>query len=212
MRQLQTDVRKPNDHFEMKNKNRLNYLRVGYLLLLVVQSCCVVTSPYKPLPSDEQLIDLDPRGVVNLFWKSALDGEVEALKKTIGHAGKSMLRDCSQDEVTRDRFGDSIQPHDMPERPNLDEPGDNMEAILNHANVIRIARKRLETDYEFVEEKLFGNEARLTYRRKESPNAFNSEVFFLIFEQRWRIVDIRPEAHLQFVGNKKFGELRNCSE
>jgi hypothetical protein len=189
---------------------------VGLTILFALQLSCFVYSTYDAASSqrsDEELGRLEPQGVAELFWQAALKGDTETIKTIVGRPGDSMRWDCPREVAASDRKATVLANTGVSEEAveaMSDKPVDNLESILRYARITEIARKPLETHYDLAEYRSSGPEARLLYRPKDSPNSTNSTVFFLLRDGRWRIVDIKSENHLQFVGNKKFGERREC--
>jgi hypothetical protein len=185
---------------------------LGLFVLLAIQACSSGAAN-ESQSTQPQLRLLDPRDVVALYWDAALRGDGETIKRIVGLPGNSMLWDCAPKPSTSNELG-KIARFERPDEATevrLGEPVNNIELILLDAHLIKINRKRLVPDYEQAEYKSFGNEARILYRPKDSPNTTNSKVFFLLMQgDEWRIVDVTSESHLQFVRNKKFGEAREC--
>ena len=184
----------------------------GLFILLTAQGCSSGAANISQAP-EAQLRLLDPKEVVALYWDAALRGDGPTIKRIVGLPGNSMLWDCAPKLTTSNERGKiaGFERPDEATEARLGEPMNNLELILLDAHLIKINRKRLVPDYEQAEYKSFGNEARILYRPKDSPNTTNSKVFFLLMHQdQWRIVDVRSESHLRYVGNKKFGEARDC--
>lgn len=183
----------------------------GSILLIVFQCCCYVYSTYQQPLTDDELEGLDPKGVVELYWASALSGDTETIKRIVGLPGKSMYWDCPREEITSDSKGEGFEIVGPSPDVDFDKPIDNLEWILLDSKTIKIAGKPLTTHYGIMDYKSFGSEAKAVVRPKDAPNSTNSRVFFLLNDgERWRIVAIKSEDHLKFVGNKKFGEAREC--
>ena len=197
---------------ESKGLLNLAATALGLFILLAIQSC----SPGQPKYSqatEAQLRLLDPRGVVALYWEAALDRDTDTIKRLVGLPGNSMLWECSPTGGPSNSLGkiEGFQPPGDGTEAMFDEPRSSIEFILLDAHLISVNRKRLVRDYDEADYKSFDKEARIVYRPKDSPNTTNSKVFFLLMQgDQWRIIDVTSESHLQFVGNKKFGEARDC--
>jgi hypothetical protein len=183
----------------------------GCMILFVLDFGCT-HSTYPREPTDEDLKSMDPAKVVNLYWESSLNGKIETIERLIGQPGSSMVWDCPPSKgPSAQKLGMKPESNNVQtQAPDFDKPIDNRDSILRHAEVLRIANRPLWRDYNLAENKSNGSEARLVYRPKDSPNPYNSAVFFLTRNGRWRIVSISDEDSLKFVGNKKFGEVRDC--
>jgi hypothetical protein len=186
----------------------------GTAILISYQLSCFVYSTATP-KVDYDLDQLDPKGVVSVYWTSALTGDTDTIKKISGLPNQTMLWDCPPRPASTTSKGTFHDPSmiDPEIDESLEKPVNHIESMLLKAKAIRIARRDLASSYDLAEYKSFGSEARLLFRPKDSPNSTNSTVFFLLQQGgRWRIVDIRSESQLQSVGNKKFGEPRTCAE
>ena len=197
-------------------------LKLTIAVTLVISLFCSCVPPRElglQVP-DHEIETLEPRDVVQLYWKAALLGDVSTITRLVGGPHDSMLWDCPPTTSTEDSGLKGVySPEGSVGEPGAnvtqvgsrDDPNYNLDAILLHASVIKVARKTLASDYDFGEENVSEREARLLVKPRTAPDSFNSLVFFLLkADNRWRIVDIRVEDHLQFVGNKKFGKNRSC--
>lgn len=202
-------------------KTQFGQIRLGWLIRLVgisilisYQLSCFVYSTANPKP-DYEFDQLDPEGVVSVYWRSALIGDLDTIKEIAGLPHQTMLWDCPPKPASTTSKGTF---HDLSIiDPRIDEslekPVNHIESMLIKAKAIGIAGRDLGSSYNLAEYKSSGSEARLLFRPKDSPNTTNSTVFFLLKEGgRWLIVDIKAESQLQSVGNKKFGEPRTCPE
>ena len=188
-------------------------------LSLGLQSCYVTGPAVRVPPTDEELSKLDPYRLVDVYWDAALSRDVETIKKIVGPFPDSMLWACpdSEDLLRSRPASGNANSEDL----RFDIPGEGptdkamhldnqLNNVLRWAKTIGIANRNLAVDYD-VTKKEFGTEAKMFIRPKESPNPYNSYVLFLQKNGvEWKIVDMGLEDYATLVGNKKFGEPREC--
>lgn len=192
-----------------------SFTRNGMLLLLALCICsCTILRARIP---ENELENLDPDELLEVFWDSSLQGDVDTIKRITGPEFDSMVRSCPEpakhDEDVEFQLGtNAAGRHHLRDQMGISSSPE-LDSILVWARVIEVRRKPLGDYYLIAERKLFGREARFTIRPKQAPNGTNSLVIFLLNDgRRWRLVSVVAEADLRFIGNTKFGEPRTCPD
>jgi hypothetical protein len=187
-------------------------LKTKLVLMICLASCsCYISTTRLPKLTDDDLVAMDPMTVVETYWQAALRDDNETIGRLVGEAGDVLLWNCRPSPNTSNTKFALAESSETDAESILDRHS-NTKAILLTADVIRANKKKLHEHYKLIEYKAFGNEARLIYERRENATELNTEVFFLLRDDRWRIVDTVSGVQLQFIGNQKFGEPRNCPD
>ena len=190
---------------------------IGVIAFGCVLCDCTITRLHRA-PTDKEITQLDPQGVLEVYWASALTGDSASIRKLVGPAGKRLIWDCPppSPDPAADRFKLELEGNRSSESEyeelEKNEDAQKLESILRTARVIEIARQPLHEFYDISDRKISANEAKFVVRSKENPRSTSSLVFFIANnDSRWCLIDIVYVGDVDFlVGNKRFGEHRSC--
>lgn len=194
----------------MTNQRTLRIAAAIVIGAASIAGCGSLTGAESAAPPDER--HAGPREAVESFWQAALAGDAERIKAMVAPVNDLLLHECPRPKMAANAYGEAANSAEAPTSGLADAVSDGG-SVRTFAAAVKANRKSLRDGFRLAESTAFKNEARLTYEPSASPNPYNTFVVFLLNQEgQWKIIDIRYKADMRFLGNKKYGEERNCEQ
>jgi hypothetical protein len=169
---------------------------------------------------------LDPKEVVNLYWSASVTGDGETLMKLVSkETPGSFYRECpvsGNDESASDK----VEIHPPFEgapggiSPKAEKPPSKLFGKIDYHSIpytvyhfshyLYVNQPQL-AGYNLTKQDVYGNEALIEIAPLTNPQDYSTRLFFLNKESTgWKIFSIDSRMTLFIVGNKKFGQNRQC--